>query len=261
MEVGAGAGVYRTPVVVSMRKERPNFIIGADFLDAQDCDLLLWQKLFTIGKHKVECIPERVRVSRAKIILARRVELPPRTVVFVSCRVTKGIKHLVVAYQQQCTEGGLVIGSSLGAPNTATHYIPVMNLSDDTCTLHEATWLGDVFLFESLKQGQEMLSVGSELPDWDLDYEELLDMGMTDVSGGSAQGKHSCAYTRVYARMNHKVLPEYLQPFKEGLAEHLCLRRVSSHLWVQEHITVLYCMVADIRQEHITVLCIVGCMI
>ena len=49
VEVGIAAGVYKTPVVVSVRKERANFIIGGDFLSAHDCDLSLRQKLFTVG--------------------------------------------------------------------------------------------------------------------------------------------------------------------------------------------------------------------
>ncbi len=56
-EVGIAAGVYKTPVVVSARKERPNFIIGADFLSAHDCDLSLRQKLFTVGRDSVWCLP------------------------------------------------------------------------------------------------------------------------------------------------------------------------------------------------------------
>ncbi len=39
VEVGIAAGVYKTLVMVSAWKERPNFIIGADFLAARDCDL------------------------------------------------------------------------------------------------------------------------------------------------------------------------------------------------------------------------------
>ncbi len=49
VEAVIAAGVYRTPVVVSARKERSNFIIGADFLSSHDCDLSLRQKLFTVG--------------------------------------------------------------------------------------------------------------------------------------------------------------------------------------------------------------------
>ncbi len=57
VEVGIAAGVYKAPVVVSARKERPNFIIGADFLYAHSCDLSLRQKLFTVGRNSVRCFP------------------------------------------------------------------------------------------------------------------------------------------------------------------------------------------------------------
>ncbi len=76
VEVGIAAGVHKTPVVVSAKKERPKFIIGADFLSAHDCDLSLRQKLFTVGRNSVQCLPERVRSSHARLNLARRVELP-----------------------------------------------------------------------------------------------------------------------------------------------------------------------------------------
>ncbi len=49
VEVGIAAGVYKAPVVVSARKERPNFIIGADFVAAHDCNLSLKHKVFTVG--------------------------------------------------------------------------------------------------------------------------------------------------------------------------------------------------------------------
>ena len=77
VEVGIAAGVYKTPVVVSARKERPNFIIGADFLSTHDCDLSLRQKLFIVGQDSVWCLPEinkRVRASHARLKLARQVE-------------------------------------------------------------------------------------------------------------------------------------------------------------------------------------------
>ncbi len=53
VEVGIGAGMYKTPVVVSARKEGPNFVIRADFVFANDCGLLLRQKIFTVREHKV----------------------------------------------------------------------------------------------------------------------------------------------------------------------------------------------------------------
>ncbi len=59
-----------------------------------------------------------------------------------------------------------------------------MNLSETMQTLHEGTWLGDVFPVESLKQVQEKLGeklcVDSLLYDWGLD-DELMDMCMASV--------------------------------------------------------------------------------
>ncbi len=49
-EVGIATGVYKTKVVVSARKERPNCSIGAHFLAAHDCDLSLRQKFFTMER-------------------------------------------------------------------------------------------------------------------------------------------------------------------------------------------------------------------
>ncbi len=151
VEVGIAAGVYKTPVVVSARKERPNFVIGADFLSTHDCDLLLRHKLFTVGRNSVRCLPERVRSSHARLKLARRVELPPHSEVLVSCKATQSIKHFgtscAVAQPSsnswRYAEDGLVVGSSLVAPDKVTHHILVMNLSDTTRTLHEGMRLGD----------------------------------------------------------------------------------------------------------------------
>ncbi len=93
VEVGIAAGVYKTPVVVSARKERPKFIIGADDLAPHDCDLSLRQKLFTVGQDSVPCLPERLITSHASLKLAQQVELPPHTGVLVTCKVTQSIKH------------------------------------------------------------------------------------------------------------------------------------------------------------------------
>ena len=54
-------------------RERPNFIIGADFLFTHDCDLSLRQKLLLIGEQDIEYIPEKARANCAKLKLARRV--------------------------------------------------------------------------------------------------------------------------------------------------------------------------------------------
>ncbi len=140
VEVGIAAGVYRTPMVVSARKEKQNFIIGVDFLSAHDCDLLLRQKLFTVGRDSIRCLPERVRASHARLKLARWVELPPNSEVLVSCKATRSIKHFgtscavaqPASNRWRYAEDWLVIGSSLVAPGKMTHHIQVMNLSDVT---------------------------------------------------------------------------------------------------------------------------------
>ncbi len=133
VEVGIAAGVYKTPVVVSARKGRPNFITGADFLAAHDCDLSLRQKLFTVGRDNVRSLPERVRISHTRLKLARPVQLPLHTEVLVSCKATQSIKHFGTscAVTQPASnswfyaEDGLVIGSSLVAPDKVTHHMPV----------------------------------------------------------------------------------------------------------------------------------------
>ncbi len=55
-----GAGMYRitVTVVASARKERLNFIIGADFLTVDVCDISFMQKIFTMGERKLEFIPK-----------------------------------------------------------------------------------------------------------------------------------------------------------------------------------------------------------
>ena len=60
VEVGIGTGVYKAEGIVSARRERPNFIIGANFLAAHNCDLSLHKNIFTIGEQGVHCIPEGV---------------------------------------------------------------------------------------------------------------------------------------------------------------------------------------------------------
>ncbi len=81
--------------------EMPNFIIGADFLAAHNCDLSLHQsslllgnrKLFNIGEQKIQCIPENIRANSDNLTVARRIQLPPQTEVLVNCKATPGIKY------------------------------------------------------------------------------------------------------------------------------------------------------------------------
>ena len=67
VQIGIRDGVYKATFVVSARRERPNVILGADFLAAHNCDLSLRQTLFTIGKQEIQCIPENIRANHAKL--------------------------------------------------------------------------------------------------------------------------------------------------------------------------------------------------
>ncbi len=58
VDVVIGDGVYKAAVVVSARRERPNFIIGADFLATDDCDLSLHQNLSYHWETEIQCITE-----------------------------------------------------------------------------------------------------------------------------------------------------------------------------------------------------------
>ncbi len=144
-----GARKYKATVMVSARRERPNFTIGADFLSAHDCDLSLREKLFLIGEQKIECIPEKARVKDAKLKLARRVELPSHTEVLVSCKVGQDTKYFGMLHMVAQPSGnswhyakdGLVIGSSLLAHDSETHCIPVMNSADVPHTLYQGASL------------------------------------------------------------------------------------------------------------------------
>ncbi len=170
----------RPQLLLVPEKKKPNFIIGADFLAAHNCDLSLRQKLFTIGEQKVQCIPENIRSNSAKLKVARRIQLPPQTEVLVSCKATSGIKYFGMPHavaqptdnSWRYAEDGLVIGSSLTAPDSGTHYLPVMNLSDAPRTLYKGAQIGEVYPVTSLKQAHEMLPVNSQLSDWDSDSDD-----------------------------------------------------------------------------------------
>ena len=114
----------------------------------------------------------------------------------------------------------MVIGSSLVAPDKATHHITVMNLSDATQnTLHEGTRLGDIYPVESLKHVQKMLWVDSDLSDWESDDDELTDVRATGIMSKSASAKTTNTNARDDERMDPKDLPEHLQPLVEWISE------------------------------------------
>ncbi len=225
--------------MVSARKERSNFIIGADFLAAHDCDLSLRQKHFTVVRDSVQCIPEWVRASHARLKLALRVELPPHTEVLVSCQATQSIKHFGTscAVAQPASnswplyaEDGFVISSSLVAPDKLIHHILVMNLSDDTQTLHEGTRLGDIYPVESLKHVQEMLWVDSDVSDWESDDDELTDVCATGLISRNASAKTSHVNAHDDSRLEPKRSPRAsADPHGVDIRKYLCRRKSS---WV-----------------------------
>ncbi len=231
VSVDIGVGTYKATVMVSARRERPNFIIGANFLSAHDCDLSLREKLFLLGEQKIECIPEKARVNHVKLKLARHVELPPHTEVLVNCKVGQSTKyfgtpHMVAqpsGNSWHYAEDGLIIGSSLLARDSETHCIPVMNLSNVPRTLFP-DW--DVYPVTSLKQAHEVLKVDPQLSDWDSEFdsddEELLDVRTANTAGFSRISSRS--NMRNDARMDPKDLPEHIQPLMQDLADDVTLR-------------------------------------
>ncbi len=225
--------MYKATVVVSARRERSNFIIGANFLAAHNCDLSLHQKLFTIRKQEIQCIPENIRANHAKLKVARRIQLPLQTEVLVNCKATKGIKYFGMPnavvqpadHSWRYAEAGLVIRSSLTASESEIHYLPVMNLSDAPCTLYTGARIREVYPVTSLKQAQEMLQVDPQLADWDSDSDdrELLDVRTTVNNDRCKGGNLPCRHERLDVRMDPKDLPEHLQPLMEWVAKDLTI--------------------------------------
>ncbi len=233
VEVGVGAGKYKAAVVVSARKERPNFIIGADFLGEHNCDLSLRQKLFTIGEQQVRCVPEHTKATRAKLKLARCIEVPPHSEVVVKCQATSNVKRFDTPYaiaqpadnRWRYAEDGLVIGSSLTAPGSGAHQLPVMNLSNAPRTLPAGTRIGDLYPATSLRQTCEMFEAEPELSDWDSDDEDLLlDVRGTTKTGTKSQGARPHSNVHTYPRMDPDKLPEHLKPLMLDLSEDVTIR-------------------------------------
>ncbi len=71
-----------------------------------NCDLSLCQKLFTIGEQQVRCVPQRTKATRAKLKLARRVEVPPHTEVVVKCQATSNVKPFDTPLHNLLTTAG-----------------------------------------------------------------------------------------------------------------------------------------------------------
>ena len=158
-------------------------------------------------------------------------ELPPHSTQSIK-HTTQSIKHFGTSYavaqpasnSWRYAEDGLVIGSSLVAPDKATHHIPVMNLLYTTRTLHEGTRLGDIYPVESFKHVQEMLWVDSDLSDWESDDDELMVVRATGIMSKRTSAKISHANACVDARMDPKDPPEHLHPLIEWISEDITTR-------------------------------------
>ncbi len=119
-----------------------------------------------------------------------------------------------------------MIGSSLTAPNSETHDLPVMNLSDAPLTLYEGARIGEIYPVNSLKQAQEMLPVDPQLSDWDSDSNdaELVDVRMainTDIGNVRKLPRYDECMN---AHLNPKDLLEHLQPLMEWMTEDITPR-------------------------------------
>ncbi len=117
-------------------------------------------------------------------------------------------------------EDGLVIDLSLVAPESETQCIPVMKLSDVSSILYPGACTGNVYLVTSPKVPQEVLPADPRFSDGDSDSEdeEFSDEHKADTMDWN--GKHLCSNGWRDARMDSKVLPEYLHPLMERLAEY-----------------------------------------
>ncbi len=107
---------------------------------------------------------------------------------------------------------GLVIGSSLTASDSETHYLLVMNLSDAPRTLYAGARIGEVYPVTSLKRAQEMFEVDLPFSDRDFDSDdgELVDVCTTATKDGGKGNNLPRRNKRQDVRMNPKDLPEHL---------------------------------------------------
>ncbi len=152
----------------------------------------------------------------------------------VSCKATPGIKYFGTLHtvaqptdnSWRYAEDGLVIGLSLTAPDSRTHYLLVMKLSDAPRTLYEGARIGEVYPVTSLKQAHEMLPVDSQLSDWDSDSDDgvLLDVQTAAKTSAGTGKKLPHHNERLDALLDPKDLPEHLQPLMEWIAEDITPR-------------------------------------
>ncbi len=145
VQIGIAGGSYEHEIVISANREDPNCILGSEFFCQHDCELSMRRQQFQVGDREVRCVPEPGRVTIAGLKTARRVELPARTEVIVPCKPTRASTAIAEPCSNQwCyAEDGLVIGSALKAPDQTETVIPVINLTDEPCTLYRGTRIGE----------------------------------------------------------------------------------------------------------------------
>ncbi len=176
-----------------------------------------------MGDREVRCVPDPGRVATAGLKTVHRVELPARTEVILSCKPTHTSSWPPVTQpcsnQWRYAEDGLVIGSALKTPDQAETVTPVMNLSDEPCTLYKGTRFGEAHAITKCDRVEGRLPAVSR---YDNDSEDSEDEGWLqdgrvkyrpDVT---LQGRAAFRLTRVDIPMDPANLPEYLQPLMEG---------------------------------------------
>ncbi len=82
-----------------------------------------------------------------------------------------------------------------------------------------------MFQVELLKQVQEMLWVHSDLSDWDSDDKELVEVHAAGITGRNASAKTPHINICDNACMDHKDLPEHLQPLMEWIVEDISTQK------------------------------------
>ncbi len=98
VQIGIVGGSYEHEIVISANRENPNCILGSDFFCQHHRELSMWRQQFQVGDHYVRCEP--AQVTKARLKMARRVELPARTKVIVPSKPTRASSWL-----QQCCCG------------------------------------------------------------------------------------------------------------------------------------------------------------
>ncbi len=122
-----------------------------------------------------------------------------------------------------------MIGSALKSPDQTETVIPVMNLTDEPCTLYRGTHIGEAHAITKCDRVEGRLPAVSRYDDDSEDSEDegwLREMGVSNIDLTSrSRDELLFRPTRVDIHMDAADLPEYLQPLMEGISEDLTLRQ------------------------------------